>query len=213
MIHLGRAGQWVAHGWLPTFGNTTCSLKDKEFLECHYPTLKGAALFCMNWLIEKDGHLITSPGTSPENLFLTPDGYAGATSYGSTADLAMIRECLIDTREAASVLGIDKDLRKKIDKTLEALLPYRIGKKGNLQEWYHDWEDQDPHHRHQSHLFGIYPGHHISMQETPELAKACARVLEMKGNETTGWSTGWRINIYARLLDGEKAYSTYRRFA
>ena len=200
-------GTWLAtHIW-----EHYMFTQDKEFLECHYPTLKGAALFCMNWLIEKDGHLITSPGTSPENLFLTPDGYAGATSYGSTADLAMIRECLIDTREAASVLGIDKDLRKKIDKTLEALLPYRIGKKGNLQEWYHDWEDQDPHHRHQSHLFGIYPGHHISMQETPELAKACARVLEMKGNETTGWSTGWRINIYARLLDGEKAYSTYRR--
>lgn len=184
---------------------------DKEFLCEFYPVLKGAAEFCMDWLVEKDGKLVTSPGTSPENKYITPDGYAGATSYGNTSDLAMIRECLMDAAEASKVLGVDKSFRKRIKKTLSRLYPYQIGKDGNLQEWYYDWQDQDPYHRHQSHLFGLYPGHHLSVEETPELAAACARTLQIKGDETTGWSTGWRVNLLARLRDGEKAYHMYRR--
>ena len=184
---------------------------DKEFLREFYPVLKGAAEFCMDWLVEKDGKLVTSPGTSPENKYITPDGYVGATSYGNTSDLAMIRECLIDAAEASKVLGVDKSFRKRIKKTLSRLYPYQIGKDGNLQEWYYDWQDQDPYHRHQSHLFGLYPGHHLSVEETPELAAACARTLEIKGDETTGWSTGWRVNLLARLQEGEKAYHMYRR--
>ena len=184
---------------------------DKEFLREFYPVLKGAAEFCMDWLVEKDGKLVTSPGTSPENKYITPDGYVGATSYGNTSDLAMIRECLIDVAEASKVLGVDKSFRKRIKKTLSRLYPYQIGKDGNLQEWYYDWQDQDPYHRHQSHLFGLYPGHHLSVEETPELAAACARTLQIKGDETTGWSTGWRVNLLARLRDGEKAYHMYRR--
>lgn len=185
--------------------------KDIEMLRKYYPVLKGAAEFCMNWLIEKDGKLITSPGTSPENKFVTPDGYIGATSYGCTADLAITRECLIDAIKAAEVLNTDKDFRKKAKTTISRLSPYKIGKKGNLQEWFHDWEDQDPQHRHQSHLFGLYPGHHISTDETPDLAKACAKTLEIKGDNTTGWSTGWRVNLYARLKDSNNAYHIYRR--
>lgn len=184
---------------------------DKEFLREFYPVLKGAAEFCMDWLVEKDGKLVTSPGTSPENKYITPDGYVGATSYGNTSDLAMIRECLMDAAEASKVLGVDKSFRKRIKKTLSRLYPYQIGKDGNLQEWYYDWQDQDPYHRHQSHLFGLYPGHHLSVEETPELAAACARTLQIKGDETTGWSTGWRVNLLARLRDGEKAYHMYRR--
>lgn len=184
---------------------------DKEFLREFYPVLKGAAEFCMDWLVEKDGKLVTSPGTSPENKYITPDGYVGATSYGNTSDLAMIRECLMDAAEASKVLGVDKSFRKRIKKTLSRLYPYQIGKDGNLQEWYYDWQDQDPYHRHQSHLFGLYPGHHLSVEETPELAAACARTLEIKGDETTGWSTGWRVNLLARLQEGEKAYHMYRR--
>lgn len=184
--------------------------KDKEYLRRAYPLLKGAADFCLGWLVEKEGYLLTSPGVSPENKFITPTGYASSTSYGNASDLAMIRECLIDTRNAAAVLGTDAAYRKRIDSTLKRLLPYRVGKNGNLQEWYHDWPDQDPQHRHQSHLFGLYPGHHLSPEATPELAAACARTLEIKGDKTTGWSTGWRVNLYARLLDGERAYHTYR---
>ncbi len=185
--------------------------QDKQFLLNNYHILKGAATFCMKWLIEKDGCLITSPGTSPENKYLMPNGYVGATSYGNTSDLAMIRECLTDTYEAASRLNTDKRFRQRIKQTLKWLFPYQIGKNGNLQEWYYDWQDQDPKHRHQSHLFGLYPGHQITLSATPELAKACARTLEIKGDETTGWSTGWRINLYARLRDGQKAYHTLRK--
>lgn len=200
-------GAWVAtHIW-----EHYLFTRDKDFLKEYYPVLKGAAEFCMNWLVEKDGHLLTSPGTSPENKYMTPDGYAGATLYGSTSDLAMTRECLIDTREAARALNVDKDFVKRIDRTLRRMLPYRVGQNGNLQEWYHDWKDQDPQHRHQSHLFGLFPGHHITPGDTPELAAACARTLEIKGDNTTGWSTGWRVNLYARLGDGGKAYRMYRR--
>lgn len=204
---------WTMGGaWLSThIWERYTFTQDKEFLQQYYPVLKGAAEFCLNWLIEKDGKLITSPGTSPENKFLTPDGYAGATSYGCTSDLAMTRECLIDAAKAAEALGTDKDFQKQIKKTLPRLLPYQVGKKGNLQEWFHDWEDQEPQHRHQSHLFGLYPGHHLSVKETPELAKACARTLEIKGDNTTGWSTGWRVNLYARLQDSKNAYHIYRR--
>ena len=184
---------------------------DKDFLRQYYPALKGAAEFCLDWLIEKNGKLMTSPGTSPENIYLTLDGYAGATLYGNTSDLAMIRECLIDAREAAKELGTDRAFCKEVERTLARLQPYQIGKNGNLQEWYHDWRDQDPRHRHQSHLFGLYPGHHISVLETPDLAKACAKTLEIKGDNTTGWSTGWRVNLFARLKDSESAYHIYRK--
>lgn len=122
----------------------------------------------------------------------------------------MIKECLIDTRKAAIIVGESKEYIAQIDKTLSKLLPYRIGKKGNLQEWYYDWEDRDPKHRHQSHLFGLYPGHHITVAKTPKLAAACKRSLEIKGDKTTGWSTGWRVNLQARLHEAEEAYNIYR---
>lgn len=214
-LHVGDPSWacWTMGGaWLSThIWERYLFTQDKDFLKQYYPVLKGAAEFCLSWLIEKDGWLMTSPGTSPENKFLTPDGYAAATSYGNTSDLAMTRECLIDASKAAAVLNTDRTFRREINKVLKRLLPYRVGKDGNLQEWFHDWPDQDPRHRHQSHLFGLYPGHHLTVDGTPELAKACARTLEIKGDETTGWSTGWRVNLYARLRDGAKAYHVYRR--
>ncbi|HOG05507.1 MAG TPA: family 43 glycosylhydrolase [Paludibacter sp.] len=101
-------------------------------------------------------------------------------------------------------------LNREMQKTLDRLYPYQIGKKGNLQEWYYDWEDEDPWHRHQTHLFGLHPGHHINPIATPDLANACRVSLEIKGDETTGWSKGWRINLWARLWDGDRAYKMYR---
>lgn len=185
---------------------------DKKFLkEEAYPLMKGAAQFCLEWLVEdKNGKLITSPSTSPENKYKTPDGYVGATLYGGTADLAMIRECFMQTIESAKLLNQDVEFRGKLEAALAKLYPYQIGKKGNLQEWYYDWEDEDPQHRHQSHLFGLYPGNHITPVQTPELASACRKTLEIKGDETTGWSKGWRINLWARLWDGNHAYKMYR---
>jgi alpha-L-fucosidase 2 len=129
----------------------------------------------------------------------------------------MIRELLTDVRRAANVLygeavtEGDAAFLEQVNKTLEKLLPYKIGAKGNLQEWYFDWEDKDPHHRHQSHLFGLYPGHHITVDDTPELAQACARTLEIKGDKTTGWSAGWRVNLFARLRDAGGAYHICRK--
>ncbi len=186
---------------------------DEGFLrEKAYPLLKGAAQFCMDFLVEgKDGYLMTSPSTSPENTYRTPDGYVGMTAYGGAADLAIIRECLADTRNAAATLNVDADFQKQIDATLSRLMPYKIGAKGNLQEWYFDWEEPEPQHRHQSHLIGLFPGHHITPSLTPDLAKASARSLEIKGDRATGWSTGWRINLWARLLDGNHAYKIYRQ--
>lgn len=214
-LHVGSPSWacWTMGGaWLSThIWERYLFTQDTDFLQQYYPILKGAAEFCMNWLVEKDGVLLTSPGTSPENRFVTPDGYAGATSYGCTADLAITRECLIDAIRAAKVLKMDKNFCREAEHTLSRLLPYRVGKNGNLQEWFHDWPDQDPKHRHQSHLFGLYPGHHLTVAATPELSKACARTLEIRGDETTGWSTGWRVNLYARLQDSEGAYRIYRR--
>ncbi len=193
---------------------------DKDFLSEYYPVLKGAAEFCMNWLIGTDEmgvegkrHLITAPSTSPENIYISPEGYHGRTCFGGFADIAMIRECLNDARDAALELGIDKGFAKEADKVLSQLQPYKIGQKGNLQEWFYDWEDEDPHHRHQSHLFGLYPGHHLGdgVHSTEELQKAAARTLEQKGDRTTGWSSGWRVNLYARLHDSKNAYHIYRK--
>ena len=181
--------------------------RNREELQRDYPALKGAAQFCLGSLVERDGELITSPGTSPENYFLTPQGDTCATSYGCTADLALIRECLSDAREAALLLQ-DAAFAERIDSILPRLRPYQIGQAGNLQEWYHDWKDWDPRHRHQSHLIGLYPGHQI--QAGTPLADAAHKTLEIRGFKTTGWSSGWRVNLYARLGDGESAYKMYR---
>ena len=201
---------WTMGGaWLSThFWEHYLYTRDRKALERDYPTLKGAAEFCMDWLVEKDGELITSPGTSPENLYLTPDGFAGATLYGSTADLAIIRECLTDAAAAARELGGDEGFVLETESVLSRLRPYQVGAAGNLQEWYYDWRDWEPRHRHQSHLIGAYPGHQIV--EGP-FADAALKTLEIRGFETTGWSCGWRVNLYARLRDGEDAYKMYRR--
>ena len=182
--------------------------RDRAALERDYPVLKGAAQFCLGYLTEKDGELIPSPTTSPENLYRTPDGYLGRTLYGSTSDLAITRECLTDALLAARELG-DEEFAARVEAVLPRLRGYHTGADGALQEWYHDWEDRDPRHRHQSHLIGVYPGHQIAAG-TP-LAQAALQSLEMRGFETTGWSCGWRVNLYARLGDGENAYRMYRR--
>ncbi|MEO8887362.1 MAG: glycoside hydrolase family 95 protein [Mucilaginibacter sp.] len=185
---------------------------DRDFLKGYaYPLMKGAAMFCLDWLVkDKQGYLITSPSTSPENNYVTPDGYKGGTLYGSTADLAMIRECFNQTIQAAEELKVDKGFRDSLKTALNQLYPYQIGKNGNLQEWYHDWKDADPQHRHQSHLYGLYPGHQITPLKTPQLAQAAKKTLEIRGDNTTGWSKGWRINLWARLGDGNHAYKMYR---
>ena len=178
--------------------------QDKEYLrQVAYPLMKGAARFCLNWLVESPfvpGELITAPSTSPENEYKTDKGYHGMTCYGGTADLAIIRELFINTIAAGKVVG---EKNKEMEKALARLHPYTIGHMGDLNEWYHDWNDWDPLHRHQSHLIGLYPGSHLT---NTTLLKAAERSLEIKGDKTTGWSTGWRINLWARLHKPEQAY-------
>lgn len=201
-------GAWLStHLWEHyQFTKDTNFLKDEA-----YNLMRGAAQFCLEWMVEdKNGKLITSPSTSPENKYISSTGYHGATFYGGTADLAMIRACLTQAVEASKILNMDEEFRLKLESALDRMLPYHIGKKGSLQEWYYDWEDEDPQHRHQSHLFGLFPGNQITPVSTPDLANACRKSLEIKGDETTGWSKGWRINLWARLGDGNHAYKMYR---
>lgn len=201
-------GTWLStHLWEHfLFSQDTAFLRDYA-----YDLMIGAAKFCLDWMVEdQDGYFITSPSTSPENLYKTPEGYVGATLAGATADLAMVRQCFSNCIRASEILDKDQAFRNGLIYALEKLRPYQIGSQGQLQEWYEDWQDQDPQHRHQSHLFGLYPGHHISPSKTPELAQAARRTLEIKGDESTGWSKGWRINLWARLLDGDHAYKMYR---
>tara|TARA_R110000765_G_scaffold13237_2_gene39942 strand:+ start:1067 stop:3469 length:2403 start_codon:yes stop_codon:yes gene_type:complete len=202
------AGAWLSTHLWEHYAYTL----DEDFLKNEgYPLMKGAAQFCLEWLVEdKDGYLITSPSTSPENLYVTPEGYVGATLYGATSDLAIMKELFDQTINASEVLGIDTDFRTQLVNARERLYPYKIGENGSLQEWYYDWEDSDPKHRHQSHLIGIHPGHHITPDKTPDLAAAIAKALEIKGDDTTGWSKGWRINLWTRLWDGNRAYKMYR---
>ena len=183
-----------------------------------YPLMKGAAEFLLDWLIpnpNKPEELITAPATSPENEYVTDKGYHGMTCYGSTADMAIIRELFINTLQAASILGENDDVCRDMAAALPRLHPYTVGKDGDLNEWYHDWRDYDPLHRHQSHLIGLYPGHHLAVTytaETPQpLLAACEKTLVQKGDKTTGWSTGWRINLWARLHKAEQAYHIYQK--
>ena len=179
-----------------------------------YPLMKGAADFLLEWLIpnpHNPNELITAPCTSPEADYITDKGYRGSSFYGGTADLAIIRELFKNTLKGAKILGIDIAYQQQLQSALNRLRPYHIGKRGNLMEWYHDWDDQDWHHRHQSHLLGLYPFHQISVAKTPELAAAATKTLEIKGDKSTGWSTGWRINLWARLHRGDKAYQIFRK--
>ncbi|WP_116106054.1 glycosyl hydrolase family 95 catalytic domain-containing protein [Lewinella sp. IMCC34191] len=185
---------------------------DTAFLhEEAYPLLKGATQFCMDWVVrDYQGHWITSPSTSPEAKYVTKSGYVGSTLYGGTADLAMMKELFDDFIGASLTLGIQDSFLQEVYNVKAELHPYRLGRKGNIREWFYDWNDEDPRHRHQTHLFGVHPGHHIAPDLTPQLARAARVSLDLKGNESTGWSKGWRINLWARLWDGDRAYRLYR---
>jgi alpha-L-fucosidase 2 len=173
--------------------------------------MKDASLFCVDWLIEgKEGYLITAPSTSPENIFITEKGEKGAVSIATTMDMGLIWDVFTNTIEASEKLGIDADFRNELIAKRAKLSPLRIGKKGNLQEWYKDWEDVEPQHRHVSHLFALHPSRQISPLRTPELANAAKKTLEIRGDDGTGWSKSWKINFWARLHDGNHAYKLVR---
>ena len=176
-----------------------------------WPLMKGAGQFMLDWLVpDRKGNLITAPSTSPENKYRLPDGFVGATFYGGTSDLALIRGLFNKIIAAGEALKTDPEFVAEVQKARDKLHPYMTGHKGNLQEWYYDWDDAEPRHRHMSHLIGIHPDNQISPLITPDLANAVRRTLELRGDGGTGWSKAWKINIWARLLDGNHAYRMLR---
>lgn len=184
---------------------------NKAFLrDTAYPLMKGAAEFCLDWLVEKDGVLVTAPSTSPENVYIHPAGYKGTVTIASAMDMQIIWDLFTNLVEASKLLNIDSDFAKLLEEKRAKLNPMKIGKKGNLVEWYDDWEDEDPQHRHVSHLFGLHPGRQISPLLDPKYAAASRKTLEVRGDGGTGWSKAWKINFWARLLDGDHAFKMYQ---
>ena len=189
------AGPWLAtHLW--TYYDYT---RDTDFLaKTGYPLLKQAAFFTEDYLWHKpDGSYTAAPSTSPEH---------GPVDQGATFVHAVVRELLTDAIKASEVLDTDETLRDKWKAILIHLKPYQIGRYGQLMEWSSDLDDPLDHHRHVNHLFGLYPGHTISTTQTPELAQAAKTVLVHRGDLSTGWSMGWRVNMWAHLKEGNHAY-------
>jgi alpha-L-fucosidase 2 len=186
---------------------------DVEFLSNRaYGVMRGAAEFCMAWLIEDGkGHLTTCPSESTENDFMAPDGKAAMTSAGCTMDMALIRELFANCAAAAKVLGVDSEFSAKLLAASERLIPYQVGKHGQLQEWSLDFEESTPGQRHMSHMYPLYPGNQITPRGTPRLARAARISLERRlanGGAYTGWSRAWAIGFWARLADGDKAWES-----
>ena len=173
-----------------------------------YPLMKGAGQFLMDWLVEKDGELVTVPSTSPENAFLDDEGRRGEVTIGSAMDLEICSDVFSSLIEASLALGVDEDLRAQWQSCRDRLHPLQIGAKGDLCEWWKDWESTDPQHRHVSHLYGLYPGREIP--STGPLADASRRTLELRGDGGTGWSKAWKICFWARLLDGDHSHKMLR---
>ncbi|GEC71323.1 alpha-L-fucosidase 2 [Flavobacterium flevense] len=185
---------------------------DKKFLaEKAYPVMKEAALFSLDWLVEdKNGYLVTAPSTSPENKFKDIKGQEQSVSVATTMDMSIIRDLFDNLIEASEILDTDKAFRETLIAKRAKLYPLQIGKNGTLMEWYKDFEETDIHHRHASHLFGLHPGREITPLTT-DFFNAAKKSLEVRGDEGTGWSKGWKINWWARLQDGDHAYSLIRQ--
>ncbi|MFB9579538.1 glycoside hydrolase N-terminal domain-containing protein [Streptomyces yanii] len=192
-----EGGAWLGQHFMEHYRFTG----DRRFLrERAYPYLKETAEFWLDFLVEdpRDGKLVVTPSFSPEH---------GPFSAGASMSQQIVWDLLNNTVDASEELGIDAPFRTKVKQTLEKLDPgTRIGSWGQLQEWKEDWDNPADQHRHVSHLFGLYPGHQISRDETPELAKAAAVSLRARGDAGTGWSTAWKTNFWARLGDGDQAH-------
>ncbi|GAB3573648.1 glycoside hydrolase family 95 protein [Spirosoma luteolum] len=185
---------------------------DRAFLQQKaYPIMKEAALFTLDWLVEdKDGYLVTAPSTSPENKFKNPKGGEAAVSVATTMDMSIIYDLFSNLIEAQDVLGTDPAFRTLLMQKRAKLYPLKLDKRGRIQEWYRDFDETDTLHRHVSHLFGLHPGHRIST-DTPGFFEGARKTLNVRGDAGTGWSKGWKINFWARLLDGDHAYKLIRQ--
>lgn len=198
----------MAQGWLTShMWEHYLFTEDETFLKNElYPVLKGAAEFFADWLVEnKDGFLLTPVSTTPENAFYTSDKQTATVSQGTTMDMAIVKETFERAMLASEKLDVDEEFRAELKTKQSKLLPYKIGAKGQLQEWSIDFEEPEPQHRHLSHLYGFHPGDQITRKKTPELFEAVRKTLELRGDAATGWSMGWKINFWARMYDGDHA--------
>lgn len=208
----------VNFGMWPTGGAWLCTHlwdhydygRDLQYLASVYPLLRGSALFFLDTLVKDPatGFMVTNPSISPENNH----GPGGALCAGPTMDMAILRDLFTQTAAAAAILGQDAGLAQAMTAMRDRLAPFRIGAQGQLQEWQQDWDARarDPHHRHVSHLYAAFPSHQIDAARTPELAAAARRSLDLRGDEATGWATAWRIALWARLGDGNRAHHILR---
>ncbi len=189
---------------------------DRKFLERDaYPAMKQAAEFALGILVEAPagtpfaGRLVTNPSTSPENRYVL-NGKPQTLTYAPTMDVELIRELFENCQRADEILAIDADFRSELERIAKRLPPLQVGKQGQLQEWIEDYAETEPQHRHVSHLYSLYPGHDISLKMTPALAAAVKKSLELRGDGGTGWSTVWRVALWARLQNQEHAYNNLK---
>ncbi len=199
---------WLSqHLWEKfAFGRDEAYLRDVA-----YPIMKEAALFCLDWLIEDEqGRLLTAPSTSPEQKFISDDGVAGVTT-GATMDLQLAWDLFTNCIEATEILQVDETFRQELTEARARLYPLQIGKYGQLQEWVQDFEDEDVHHRHAAHMFGVFPGRQLTERATPELFAAARQALDRRGDGGTGWSLAWKVGLWARFGDGNRAYRLMSR--
>ncbi len=184
---------------------------DRDYLaQRAFPLMRGAAEFCAAWLVRDaaGGGLTTAPSISPENLFLTAGGTPAAISAGCTMDLALIRELFANCLAAAAIVGEEGGVVARLPALVAQLAPYRVGRFGQLQEWSLDYAEQDPGHRHLSHLYPVYPGDVFGADRTPALMAAARAALERReahDGPITGWSRAWATALWARLGDGAAA--------
>ncbi len=187
---------------------------DKEYLRWAYPIMKGSAQFYLDMLITEPAHgwLVTAPSNSPENAFRMKNGTAAHTCMGPTVDLQILRELFGNCIAAAEILEIDEDFRESLRSKRDRLAPNQIGPDGRLQEWLEPYDEPDPHHRHISHMYGLYPYHELTPQTAPKLAAAAGKSLERRGFKgDVGWANAWKTALYARLLDRDQAYGYLKR--
>ena len=187
---------------------------DREFLRQRaYPTLKEAAEFFLDYMVEDPQHgwLVTGPSTSPENAFITPNGQGACSEYmGPTCDIVLVHDLFTSCITASRTLGVDAEFRSKLESALAKLPPLRIGQHGQLMEWLEDFDEAVPNHRHTTHLIALYPSDQITPRATPDLAQAARVTLQRRVSrpdwEDVEWSRGNLINFYARLGDGDEAH-------
>jgi alpha-L-fucosidase 2 len=205
-----NSGMWPMGGaWLlQNLWEHYLFTQDKNYLRQIYPAMKGAAQFFLDTLVEEPTHhwLVTCPSLSPENA--NPAAKGTSITAGPTMDLEILRDLFEHCHQASEILGTDRKFAALVAATRARLAPLQIGSSGQLQEWLQDLDLQahDLHHRHVSHLYGLFPSAQIDVNNTPDLAAAVKKSLEIRGDQATGWATAWRINLWARLHDGDHAY-------